>query len=182
MRVGIDLDGVCYDFGESFRKYVVQAGLRTRAQCPAPLRWEFYEDWGFTVQEFLDLCAEGVNAGVIFSYGRPYERVREAFQMIRGNGHTIHIVTDRSFGIPGAAAASTIDWLDIHRLPYDSITFSPDKTIAHLDVMVDDKPENYADLMAAGVDAWLLTRSWNQHVEGAQRVLDLYHFAERVCS
>ena len=179
MRVGIDLDGVCYDFAASVREYLCnEIRTHTPELCPEATRWEFYEDWGLALAAFLNVCHDGVNACVIFSHGDPYPNVAEAFNVIRGAGHSIHIVTDRTFGQPGCAALDTIDWLDRHGLEYDSITFSADKTIAKLDAMVDDKPENYAALTAAGVDAWLLTRPWNKHVEGAQRVLDLLHFAE----
>lgn len=177
MKVGVDLDGVCYDFAGSLRAYLDTLGGLPHGY-PEPTRWEFYEDWGFDLQGFLSLCHDGVDAGVIFSYGEPYPNTAEAFAWIKAAGHSIHIVTDRSFGANGASEAATRAWLDCHGLPFDSLTFSPDKTIVRLDVMVDDKPENYAALTAAGVDAWLLTRPWNKHVEGAQRVLDLLHFAE----
>lgn len=178
MRVGIDLDGVCYDFAGSLRHYLWTVLGRDPETCPDATRWEFYEDWGLDLAAFLDACDLGVDDGYIFAHGDPYPNVAEAFNVIKSAGHTIHIVTDRTFGQPGNAAAATLTWLATYGLGYDSITFSADKTVANLDVMVDDKPENYAALIAAGVDAYLLTRPWNQHVEGAQRVLDLLHFAE----
>lgn len=46
--------------------------------------------------------------------------------------------------------------------------------------MVDDKPSNYEALVAAGVETYLLTRAWNQHVPTTKRVLDLLHYAEEV--
>jgi phosphoglycolate phosphatase-like HAD superfamily hydrolase len=179
MRVGIDLDGVCYDFAASLREYLCHTiGTHSLEECTPAQRWEFYEDWGLDVSQFLAAFHDGVDAGVIFAHGDPYPNVAEAFNVIKGAGHSIHIVTDRAMGQPGASAAATITWLERHGLPYESITFSGDKTVAHLDVMVDDKPENYQALRAAGVDAYLLTRPWNKHVQGAQRVLDLLHFAE----
>lgn len=178
MRVGIDLDGVCYDFAASFRHFLHLHYDFPRWWQPKATRWEFYEDWGFSLQEFLDLFHQGVDAGVIFTWGQPHEHTREAFTRIRAAGHSIHIVTDRSMGAPGASEKATIAWLDEHELPYDSITFSPDKTVAKIDVMVDDKLANYDALAAAGVDAWLLTRPWNQQDDDRQRVLDLLHFAE----
>lgn len=177
MRVGIDLDGVCYDFAASFREYIT-SWVDRRRYCPAPTRWEFYEDWGMGLDEFLGHCHDGVDRGIIFTYGAPLPRVAEAFAWIKAAGHSIHIVTDRSFGAPGASAAATLAWLAKYQLPYDSITFSSDKTIAAVDVMVDDKPENYAALVEGGVHAYLLTQRWNRHVPNAARVLDLLHFAE----
>lgn len=180
LRVGLDLDGVCYDFSGSLRQHLVTnvGGAWTAFDFPDPDCWEFYEDWGLDLGAFLLHCHDGVDAGVIFSHGDPLPRVREACQWIKAAGHSIHVVTDRSFGKPGAAARATLDWLARHEIQYDSVTFSADKTIAAVDVMVDDKPENYAALTAAGVDAYLLSQPWNMHVEGAQRVLDLLHFAE----
>lgn len=183
MRIGIDLDGVCYDFAASFRQYLIHAGVRFRHQCPDATRWEFYEDWGFTLDQFLTHCHRGVEAGVIFTHGDPYPNTRAAFDLIRSAGHSIHIVTDRSFGRNGASEAATRAWLDSHGLRFDSLTFTPDKTVVRLDAMVDDKLANYDALDAAGVDVRLLTRPWNQ-TDGCtrRRVLDLLHFAEVVAA
>lgn len=179
MRVGIDLDGVCYDFSASVREYLCnRAETHQPDVCTMPTRWEFYEDWGLSLDEFLNTCHDGVDAGIIFAHGEPYPHTAEAFQWIKAAGHSIHIITDRSFGTQGRAEAATRAWLDCHSLPFDSLTFSADKTIVRVDAMVDDKPANYEALRDAGVDAYLLTRPWNQHVPDAARVLDLLHFAE----
>lgn len=178
MRVGIDLDGVCYDFAASFRNHLITNEGFPRWWTPKATRWEFYEDWGFTLDEFMRHFRDGVNKEIIFWQGTPYDGVREAFQNIKAAGHSIHIVTDRKVGSPGKAERSTVYWLNRYDLPYDSLTFSADKTVVNLDVMVDDKPANYEALTTAGVDAHLLTRPWNQHVTDAKRVLDLLHFSE----
>lgn len=178
MRVGIDLDGVCYDFAGSLREFLVSAGVRFKHQCPNPTRWEFYEDWGFTLKEFLTWCHRGVEAGTVFTHGDPFLGVREAFERIKAAGHSIHIVTDRSFGKHGASEAATRRWLDSHGLPFDSLTFTPDKTVVRLDTMVDDKLANYEALTEAGVRTWLLTRPWNQEDDDRNRVLDLLHYSE----
>lgn len=185
MRVGIDLDGVVYDFADSLREYLLHAGLRDAADMPEPLRWEFYEDWGYSVEEFLDHCHAGVDAGFVFRHGRPFPGVLEAFQRIRAAGHTIHIVTDRSFGtVAGGSQAATSEWLQAHGLFYDSLTFTADKTIVCVDTMVDDKLANYDALKAVGVAVYLLTRPWNKTSEPDERhrVLDLLHYAEVVCN
>lgn len=178
MRVGIDLDGVCYNFAASVREYLCRHEYADPETCTDPTRWEFYEDWGLTLEDFLAACHAGVDAGLIFTHGDPYPNTAEAFARIKGAGHTIHVVTDRSFGTAGASEAATRAWLDTHGLPFDSLTFSSDKTVVRLDTMVDDKPSNFLALQAAGVDAWLLTRPWNRACETSRRVLDLLHFAE----
>lgn len=177
-RIGIDLDGVAYDFAASLKAYLESlGGLR---DYPEPKRWEFYEDWGFDLHGFLRLCHDGVDAGIIFTHGDPYPNTREAFDRIKAAGHTIHIVTDRSFGTNGASEAATRAWLDRHELPFDSLTFTSDKTIVKLDRMVDDKPQNVEDLSCAGVETYMLTRSWNRDYPYTARVLDLLHYAEVV--
>jgi FMN phosphatase YigB (HAD superfamily) len=175
--IGIDLDGVCYNFAASVREYLVSSGSHCADDCPDATRWEFYEDWGLDLAGFLDTCHAGVDAGVIFTHGDPYPGTAEAFAVLRAKGHTIHIVTDRSFGTNGASEAATRAWLDRHGLPFDSLTFTADKTRVRLDAMVDDKLSNYDALVAAGVEAYLLTRPWNQQPDNRRRVLDLLHFA-----
>jgi 5'(3')-deoxyribonucleotidase len=63
---------------------------------------------------------------------------------------------------------------------YHSLTFTADKTDVWTDMMVDDKPENYYDLIKAGTDAYLLTRDWNKHIEGAKRVRSVGEFSRKV--
>lgn len=182
MRVGIDLDGVCYDFAASVREYLCNH-VRTHDPevCTDPERWEFYEDWGLDLDAFLDAFHAGVDAGVIFSHGDPHPNVAEAFAVLKGAGHSIHIITDRAVGTPGASEAATAQWLHQHGLESDSLTFSPDKTIVAVDVMVEDKLSNYDALAVAGVDVYLLKREWNRHGwDNRQTVLDLLHFAEVV--
>lgn len=183
MRVGIDLDGVCYDFSASLREYLLNAHPDPDPDSlTPPQRWEFYEDWGMTLNEFLAFVHDGVDAGVIFTHGEPHPGTAEAFELIKGAGHSIHIITDRAFGTNGASEAATRRWLDCHDLPFDSLTFSADKTIVRVDVMIEDKPSNYHALIEAGVDAYLLTRDWNLDVQEANRVSDLLDFAKLVCT
>lgn len=181
MRVGIDLDGVVYNFGESLRQFLITSGLKTEDEVEAPItRWEFYEDWGMDLDEFKHCVSLGVNRGFIFAKGSPIPHTRMGWEMLRDGGHSIHIVTDRFFGISGEAQFSTIDWLSRHGLSFDSITFTSDKTVANVDVMVDDKPENWQALTEAGVPCFLMNRRWNQHVHGAVRVYDLPDYASIV--
>ena len=180
MRVGVDLDGVCYDFAASVREYLCNhVGSHDPAVCTDPQRWEFYEDWGLDLSAFLDTFHAGVDAGVIFSHGDPHPNVAEAFSVIKSAGHSVHIITDRAIGSPGASEAATAKWLHRHGLGFDSLTFSADKTVVDVDVMVEDKLSNSDALEAAGVTTYLLKREWNRHGwDGRRTVLDLLHFAE----
>lgn len=182
MRVGVDLDGVVYDFAASVREYLVGCGW-DRAKCTPATTWEFYRDWGLSDREFVDVCNDGVDHGVIFTHGDPEPGSSEALYRIREAGHTIHVVTDRKFGKPGAAAEATISWLARHDLPFDDITFTSDKRCANLATMVDDKLSNYDQLEKSGVWTYLLDRPWNRVRESAARyrVSSLFEYARIVC-
>lgn len=178
MRVGIDLDGVVYDFAASYRAYLCESGISVEENCPPTTRWEFYEDWGFSVEEFIQHCNDGVDAGIIFRRGKPFPGAREAFDLLRAAGHTLHIVTDRSFG--KSSEYNTRGWLDEYGLKFDSLTFTRDKTCVRLDTMVDDKIENYDALDEEGVAVYLLTRPWNEREDTRHRVSDILEYAELI--
>lgn len=163
MRVGIDLDGVLFDFAESLRSYIRHAELdKTYNLCKGePPDWYFYRHWGMTDQEFVKYCHDGVDAGFVFR-GPARPNAKAALDRIRNLGHEIHIVTDRSFGShPENSQKATYEWLYEHEIPFDTVTFSANKTVVPTDCFVEDKLENYDALKAAGVDVYLINRPWN---------------------
>lgn len=184
MRIGIDLDGVLYDFAASLKHYLINWRQWHRAACrPDPTRWEFYLDWGLDEPEFIRLCNLGVDAGVIFRHGDPTPGAGEALQALRDAGHTLHIITDRSFGAGDGEASrdATREWLYQHSIPFDTLDFTSDKTSVETDMMIDDKPENYRALVAAECDAWLMNQPWNQgDFDEYDRVSSLAQFVENV--
>lgn len=181
LSIGMDLDGVNYNFAASLRRYLRTIGHPH--EMPDPLIWDFFGDpgWGnLTPAEFVSHAHDGVNAGIVFRSMDWFPYANEAWEIIRGLGHTIDVATDRTFGNPGQSQRNTIDALAEKGLEYDTITFTADKTSINPDMMLEDKAENFLALEAAGVDAWLVTRPWNQHVKTDKRVLDVLHFAEVV--
>jgi hypothetical protein len=179
MRVGVDLDGVCYDFAGGLRRYL---GLSLE-EAPEPTRWEFYEDWGLALDDFLIHCHAGVNAGWLFWVGDPFPGTREALVRLRNAGHTIVIITDRFFGDTGASERATRQWLDNHDLPYDEIHFTSDKTTVSVDYMVDDKFSNYEAMFNSGVRSYLLDRPWNyEYAAALHRLSSLSEYVDIVLS
>lgn len=165
MRVGVDIDGVLYDFAGALRDYLHHiAGWDMLQVChdhPEPERWEFYEDWGMTLHEFVQHCHNGVDAGWIFWKGRSFPGARAALQTLRDEGHTIVLITDRHFGGPGQSELATRAWLAGKDMPYDELHVTADKTTVQVDFHIDDKWENYKAMRGAGVGAYLLRRPWN---------------------
>ena len=165
MKIGLDLDGVLYPFHTAYKRWLVHHVARFPADCPEPTRWEFYEDWGLTTEEFLVEFENGVNSGWIFGHGNPFPGAVEQVQRLIDAGHSIHIITDRFIGDPGVAAGSTSEWLSEYKVPYDTLTFSRDKTVIPTSYMIDDKPANIAALAQTACIAYLLDQSWNQEAD-----------------
>jgi 5'(3')-deoxyribonucleotidase len=182
MRIGLDLDGVFYDFNGSFRRHVISNKHRTDEQCTEARLWRFYQEWGMDDAEFMRHFVDGVNVGTIFRQGGATPGTRQALLEILDMGHTLHVITDRSVGLPGLAAKHTYEWLDEEfPKPITSVTFTADKTSVKTDMMIDDKLSNYEALVDAGVDAYLLDRPWNQTDDDRQkRVSTIQEFVVKV--
>lgn len=154
MRVGIDLDNVTYPFVEVLAQYVRPLVDDASKIDSVAHRWEFYEDWGLTTAQFLQFYKEAVEDDFMFVRGEPINQSVTWINQFRDMGHTIHFVTDRFVG--NQAQQATVRWLQEYEIPYDSLTFSADKTLVKTDIFLDDKPSHVDDLRAVGVEAWLL--------------------------
>jgi hypothetical protein len=191
--VGQDLDGVNYSFDWSYWRAMVLLGHIDGWKKPyveAPT-WEFYKDlYGQTTAEFIAICNEGADKGIIFATDAPYKGAIEAWRSIKADGHEIHIKTARAFGShPAVSEAATYAWLrgtgPTTERAYDSLIFTHDKTEGvAVDIMLEDYLVNYDALDAAGVNVWLIDRPWNRapgcrrrrvfnHAEFVTRVQDL---------
>lgn len=177
MRVGIDLDGVGFKFEESLLRYLQTVEHKYSPALPTT-RWTFYEDWGMSLEEFLVTCNAAADAGILFA-GDVMDDFPAAVRHIRDRGNTIHIITDRSFGAsPEVSQELTRRWLDQHNVPYDTLTFSRDKTCVPTDTFIDDRLENYDALERAGTYVCLVDRPWNQDpTRLRRRVKNIWEFA-----
>jgi FMN phosphatase YigB (HAD superfamily) len=177
LRVGCDLDGVVYPYPDALRRWVHQHTGKPLDEMPAAQRWEFYLDWGLELDEYLALHHSGILAGRVFVDGEPYPGAVAALTRLHAAGHEVHIVTDRSVASendPCRAAAE--GWLAQFGIPYTSLTISADKTVAGpMDVFIEDRPQNYDALEAAGMNPYLLHRPWNAEHPG-RRVRDWAEF------
>lgn len=181
MRVGVDIDGVLYDFASGLRNYlheIEEDDHTVGCSYGAPERWEFYEDWGFDLHDFMQHCHNGVDAGWVFWSGPSFPGARGALQSLRNEGHTIVLITDRHFGAPGMSRRATESWLASHNMPYDELHITADKATVKVDFHIDDKIENYEAMRGAGVQSFLLARPWNsEHQTDATTVNSLFEYA-----
>jgi FMN phosphatase YigB (HAD superfamily) len=182
MRVGVDLDGVIYDFAMHVRRYLVDHEGHDAAALAHLESWDFWTVWGWDDERFARACDAAVDAGVLYATGEPNAGAVEALRRIADAGHTLHVVTARTAGTAASAAfVATQTWLDTYGVPYTSLTMSADKTVVPTDVFIDDSLPNYDALVAAGVRAYLLNQPWNAPFDdGRRRVADVPEFADLI--
>lgn len=178
LRVGLDLDGCFYDFVGAYWAGCRTLGLIDDAEWDrtrGATRWEFYEDGGHILEQFLANCNTLADAGLL--WGNGYYSNDEWQALYANPDLWLHVVTDRSFGShPAVSEATTIAGLRVAGMRYDEITFTAKKDTVQLDLMVEDKVSNYDALDAAGVEVYLLDRPWNR-AEGCHR-RRIYSIAE----
>lgn len=183
LRTGWDVDGVGHVFGDSFRNWLIYTDrdhLWKSGPTPEPY-WNWYKDWGWTTEQFVEECNAAADAGILFDgpirpgYAESIERVARA-------GHQIIVVTDRAFGSsPRVSEAITVQWFDKHSIEYDELVFSADKTCVQTDTFIEDKWENFVALTNAGTDCYLLNRPWNvQYGPHPKRIDFIEQYADAI--
>lgn len=175
--VGIDMDGVMYDFANTFKSYCENRLLRT---LPDPTHWEFYEDWGLDKETFYDWLTDATVNDSLFYRGNAYDNTIAGWRKLKDMGMRIHVLTHRHIESVG----QTAEWLQEHGLVPDSMHFGFDKTLLEAIAIdqaaaIDDYTKYYDEYEQVGVKAFLRTHEWNKDHHG-RRVADLLEFADAV--
>lgn len=183
MRLIVDLDGVVFNFTESLKHYLVDALGVDPERLKDTTCWNFFkDDWGYELEEYLQFCHDGVDAGYVFRQGPTWEGAIEGLHSLKSRGHEIVYATDRSFG--SRSPQNTIEWLNEHGVGsgfMHGILFSADKTLIHGDILIEDRDKNYLEVEEAGnALPVMMTRPWNLHVENARRVESWPEFVDLV--
>lgn len=176
--VGIDMDGVMYDFVTEFKKYC-QDKMPFEI-LPDPTHWEFYEDWGLDKNTFYQWLTEATINEELFSRGYAYQNTFAGWNKLKSLGVRIHIMTHRHL----EAVGQTAWWLNEHGFVPDSMHFGTNKTILESIAIdqaaaIDDYIGYYEDYESVGVKAFLRTQEWNKNYQG-RHVADLLGFANAV--
>lgn len=166
MKIGIDLDGPLYPFEYCLWDWCVQQGHRS-GPIPKTTTWNFFEEpgWDGDLEWYKKMTAEASEAGHLFYSQEPHKGSVEGLHALRELGHTLHIMTYRIF--PGAIN-NTDRWLAKHHVPFDSLSFTKDKTIVPVHMMIEDNVDNAILLEYAGVLPVIVDRPWNQHWNGTR--------------
>lgn len=176
LRIGLDIDDVLFSWSEHAHAACVEAGITNGREID---RWAFHESYGCTADEVWAVINEAYIAGMLKR--PPYDGVQEILADLRAAGHTIHLATARGF--EGALATmvrnDTVDWVNVHEIPHDSLTFTKHKELLNVDVFLDDGVHNVEALQKAKIRAWLRDQPANRESR-LPRVADLAAFARLI--
>ena len=149
--LAVDLDGVCADHAEGFRRVVAAEREVSPDTLPPQETWNFHE-WGLTDGDFDRLHRQAVLVHRMFRDMPAIEGASEALWRLSDAGVWIRIVTHRLYANWGhaVAVADTVEWLDAAGIPYRDLCFLGRKPAVEADLYVEDAPHNVAELREAG--------------------------------
>lgn len=165
MRIGIDLDGVCYQWTKTARYMLREILPNSPYHKHGPLgqecsKWDYIKD--HVSKEHNDwLWKEGVELG-LFRHGHLFPGTIKALRALAKYGRLVAI-TQR----PHRASEDTFAWINFHRLPFREVHIlqgEPKTEVAQCDVYIDDRPKNCIELKTAFSDSTVCIpdRPWNQ--------------------
>lgn len=181
LDIMVDIDDVIMPWAETVHLSCGELGLHDGKPYTS---WQMWDDYGCTKEDWLRGVQRAVENG-LYTSTLPYPGAVEAINLLRWEGHRIHIVTARGFMAKGKQIQQwTKDYLRDFGIGHDSLVFAKDKAEAmflhdlRFDLAVDDGVHNYLDLARAGVEVWLLDAPHNQSFEAERRVSSLWDFAK----
>lgn len=125
LTIGVDIDGVLFDFVEACR-------LRFKVENPPEPAWAFWRDWGLNDDDFWnDVHGSGLMVG-----GPIDELALATLKTWEERGHHIHVITSRNPAL--GANVGTWQWLHDAGVPMRSFTHTSDKWRVNCDVLIED--------------------------------------------
>ncbi|HVN52642.1 MAG TPA: hypothetical protein VMT43_14495 [Acidimicrobiales bacterium] len=161
--LAVDLDGVCGDHAEAFRRVVAAERGVPLESLPPQRTWNFHE-WGLTDGDFDDLHRRAVLTHRMFRHMPVIEGTAESLWRLSDAGVWIRIVTHRLYANWGhaVAVADTVAWLDEAAIPYRDLCFLGRKPAVEADLYVEDAPHHVAQLRDAGNQVVVFDQPYNQ--------------------
>ena len=165
--LGVDLDGVCGDHTEAFRKVVAAERGVDPATLPAQTSWNFYE-WGLDDESFLEIHRRAVLDHRMFATMPVMAGAAEALWRLSDAGVWIRLITHRLYANWGhaVAVADTVSWLDAAGIPYRDLCFLGQKPQVEADAYIDDAPHNIEALRDEGNEVIVFDQPYNRSVSG----------------
>ena len=165
--LGVDLDGVCGDHTEAFRRVVAAERGIDPADLGPQTSWDFAE-WGLTADDFFALHRTGVLEHRMFREMPVIPGAAEVLWRLSDAGVWVRLITHRLYANWGhaVAVADTVDWLDRHGIPYRDLCFLGQKPQVEADAYIDDAPHNVEELRAAGNEVIVFDQPYNRELPG----------------
>jgi beta-phosphoglucomutase-like phosphatase (HAD superfamily) len=162
--LGLDLDGVVADFYGTIRPLAAEWLGKPLDDLTESPTYGLHE-WGFNGSgaEYQKFHRWAVVQRRLFSSLAPIPGAAPALRRLSDDKVRIRIITNRLF-IPhfhAPAVAQTVEWLDVHGVPYWDLCLMPDKTAVQANVCLEDTPTNIEELRAAGADVIIFENSTN---------------------
>jgi 5'(3')-deoxyribonucleotidase len=169
--LGLDLDGVVADFYGTIRPLAAEWLGRPLEELTESPTYGLRE-WGFdgSGAEYSSFHRWAVVQRHLFGSLAPIAGAGPALRRLSDDKVRIRIITNRLF-IPhfhAPAVGQTIEWLDVHGIPYWDLCLMPDKTAVQADVYLEDQPDNIKALCAAGADIIIFENSTNLGMPGTR--------------
>jgi len=170
LNIGIDIDGVLFDFHDSFKRYMNEIHGKSLEEMQAqPMNWNFHEEWKLDKQQFDYYYRQGILDKYVLRKGNMIDKDAVKYiRKLRRDGHKIHLVSNRNmYDVGHQAMYNTIHWLLENEIEYDTIDFDFEKgkyvKKYNLDVFVEDSPKNAKQLYNAECKKIiLLDQVWNR--------------------
>lgn len=165
--LGVDLDGVCGDHSEAFRRVVAAERGVDPDSLVEQRSWDFAE-WGLSGEEFERLHRIGVLEHRMFRTMPVIPGCAEALWRLSDAGVWIRLITHRLYTNWGHAVAvgDTVAWLDEHGIPYRDLCFLGHKPQVEADVYIDDAPHNVLALRETGGTVIVFDQPYNRDLDG----------------
>lgn len=172
MRIGIDIDGVMYQWTKTARYMLREVLPNSPYTKDGPLgrectSWDYISD-NISKEHLKWLFNDAVRLG-LFRHGHMYPGTIQSIRRLSEFAEIV-VITHR----PKQAVSDTMDWLSYQRLPVSGIHIltnqEPKSSVAKCNVYLDDKPANCVDLLSTGGVVCMMDRPWNQDSDFLNRV------------
>ena len=165
--LGVDLDGVCGDHAEAFRRVVASERGVDPDSLGEQRTWDFTE-WDMDREEFERLHRTAILEHRMFATMPVIPGAAETLWRLSDAGVWIRLITHRLYANWGhaVAVADTVEWLDRHGIPYRDLCFLGDKPQVEADAYIDDAPHNVVALRDSGAAVLVFSQPYNLEVAG----------------
>lgn len=165
--IGIDVDAVCADHNEEFKKYVAEDLGVNPKELGDVKDWD-YASWGIDREDFLRIHPDAVRRGM-FRDLKPMPGVTDSIKALVKAGAKIRIITHRLYVDDNhqEAVTQTAQWLDINDIPYHDLCMIEQKSHVNADIYIDDSPTNVKVLREqTGKPVIVFDQLYNRDVQG----------------